>query len=172
MTAPPAIGAFVAKYFSRGLLVDTNLLLLYLTGRFDRRLIGTFKRTQHYTPEDFDLLAGFIARFRWTFITPHILAEVSNLAQGIKGPQRSGFLRTFVQALTPAKEHWIAKNTILSSPLFVMLGATDTGFILGAPQPEFLVLTDDFRAAHALETARRAVINFNHLRQLNWLARP
>ena len=35
----------IPKYKHKGLLVDTNLLLLYLIGELEPRLISRFKRT-------------------------------------------------------------------------------------------------------------------------------
>jgi hypothetical protein len=39
-----------------GLLVDTNLLVLFAVGTVNRNRIETFKRTSQYTKGDFDLL--------------------------------------------------------------------------------------------------------------------
>lgn len=66
---------------SKALLLDTNLLLLYLVGGKDPQLIDGARRLNAYTEEDFDLLYEFIESngFLQLVSTPHILTEVSNL---------------------------------------------------------------------------------------------
>ena len=67
----------IQKYHSRGVLVDTNILLLRFVGDFDRDLIPRFKRTAQFVVEDYDLLKRLLVRFNSTITTPHILAEVN-----------------------------------------------------------------------------------------------
>jgi hypothetical protein len=45
-----------------GLLIDTNLLVLFIVGNVNRNRIETFKRTSKYNKEGFDLLFGVISR--------------------------------------------------------------------------------------------------------------
>jgi len=54
----------INKHRPSGLLVDTNLLLLYLIGTTNKNRISRFKRTQTYTIEDFELLDRFMAEFK------------------------------------------------------------------------------------------------------------
>ncbi len=42
------------------LLIDTNVLMLLLIGRWDRKSIPSFRRTATFTVDDFDLLQGAI----------------------------------------------------------------------------------------------------------------
>jgi hypothetical protein len=46
--------AAVAGYRNRWLLIDTNLLLLYVVGTADRRIVQRHKRTRQFAPDDFD----------------------------------------------------------------------------------------------------------------------
>jgi hypothetical protein len=48
--------ALIGKHRSKGVLVDTNLLVLLLVGLVNKRRIRRFKRTRDFTPADFDLL--------------------------------------------------------------------------------------------------------------------
>lgn len=45
------VEGLIAKYHDRGLLIDTNLLLLFVVGLFDSGLITQFKRTKQFVPE-------------------------------------------------------------------------------------------------------------------------
>jgi hypothetical protein len=51
------------KYAGKGVLVDTNILLLLFVGSFDRTKISVFKRTSRFTPEDYDKLVVFLEFF-------------------------------------------------------------------------------------------------------------
>ena len=73
------IDNLVRQYRTRGVLVDTNLLLLYFVGSADSRHVTRFKRTRQYTEDDFRILAGFLALFPTLATLPNILTEVSNL---------------------------------------------------------------------------------------------
>ena len=56
-------GALIKKHQARGVLVDSNLLVLFLVGKVNKRRILEFKRTQNFTIADFDLLARLIVWF-------------------------------------------------------------------------------------------------------------
>ena len=64
---------------SAGLLVDTNLLVLFAVGTVNRNRIETFKRTCQYTKAEYDLLVRVLGNFERLYTVAHVLAEVSNL---------------------------------------------------------------------------------------------
>jgi hypothetical protein len=68
----------IRKYRKKGILVDTNLLLLYLVGLYDIEQIRDFKRTSHFDTDDFSNTQEFIELFEVKITTPHILTEVSD----------------------------------------------------------------------------------------------
>ncbi len=70
----------LAKYRAKGVLVDTNLLVLYLVGTVNRRRILNFKRTGDFTIGDYDLLCRLIGWFGRVTSTPHVFSQVSDLA--------------------------------------------------------------------------------------------
>ena len=55
--------SLVIKYKNKGVLIDTNILLLFLVGSLDLNLIRGFKRTTNFTENDFDLISNFIKHF-------------------------------------------------------------------------------------------------------------
>jgi len=81
----------IHKHRGRGLLVETNLLLLYLIGRTNQNQISKFKRTQVFTIEDFDLLGRFMGKFKTLITTPHVLTELSNLGESREHYVRAGW---------------------------------------------------------------------------------
>ena len=63
-------GALIAKHRSKGVLVDANLLVLFLVGAVNEKRILDFKRTQDFTIEDFELLRRLIDWFGKLIATP------------------------------------------------------------------------------------------------------
>src|SRR5579883_2034642 len=70
---------FDRNTWSRGVLIDTNLFVLFIVGSVERDRISRFKRTQAYTPADWDLLTGLIGQIPRRYVVAHVLAEVSSL---------------------------------------------------------------------------------------------
>ena len=66
------------RYRRKGILIDTNLLLLFVVGSCNVKHIGTFKRTKKFIPADFEALRRMLGNFRRLVTTPNILTEVSN----------------------------------------------------------------------------------------------
>ena len=77
------IETYIRQYRRKGIIVDTNLLLLVLIGGTPS--IAGFKRTSGYTTKDYKLLLNVIDQFEKLISTPHILAEVSTLQTGFMG---------------------------------------------------------------------------------------
>ncbi|HEX8451060.1 MAG TPA: PIN domain-containing protein [Longimicrobium sp.] len=155
--------ATVARYRGSGVLIDTNLLLMYFVGAHDPNEIARFKRTMQFTSGDHDLLVAFIEHFRRIVTTPHILTEVSNLAGQLTDRTRTGVfaalsagLRLFGEEHTPAAE-------LAEDPAFPRFGITDTA-VLREAKGRYLVLTDDFRLSQYLRSEDVDVFNFHHLR--------
>lgn len=156
-------GATLVRYRSAGVLVDTNLLLLYFVGAFDRHQISRFKRTAQFNGEDFDLLVDFLGRFSRVATTPHILTEVSNLAGQLHDAAKHGVLERLKAGLALLDEQFAPAGEISSHTSFARFGITDSA-ILHHARGRYLVLTDDFRLSQYLLHEGLDVINFNHLR--------
>jgi len=167
--------ATITEYAPRGILIDTNVLLLYLVGLFDETLIQGFKRTrsQGYTREDFAVVQRLVSWFARVITTPQILAELSNLSFQMEEPRLSQYVSCVVSAVRRFHEEYVGKDCILASPrlnLLRRIGFTDFSIIEAAMKQGYLVLTDDFKAAGYLLANRCAVINLNQIRGERWLA--
>src|ERR1035441_627950 len=75
----------IEKHRAKGVLVDTNLLVLFLVGTVNRQRITNFKRTGDFTIEDYELLARLIGWFGKLIATPHVLSQVSDLTDRAGG---------------------------------------------------------------------------------------
>src|ERR1700674_3017507 len=65
------------------IILDSNLLLLFIVGTASRDYISKHKRLQAYRDVDFTLLTQMLAAAPKIVLTPNTLTEVSNLARQI-----------------------------------------------------------------------------------------
>ena len=125
-----------------GILIDTNLLVLFVVGRVNRARIETFKRTRQYTLADYNLLVWALAQFTVVYTVPHILAEVSNLTD------LAGF------------EGFHARRILRQE----RLGLVDAVIGEAARAHHCGVLTDDFALYQLLSRESVSVVSFSQLR--------
>lgn len=161
---------YVRELISRnrrgGVLVDTNLLLLFFTGGYDRGLVERFPRTaDRFVSADFDTLAALLTGFERVITTPHILTETSNLLGQLSGRAKTACFELLARSIPAMRETHVAGEHLARGEPFVKLGITDASIIEVAAEP-YLVLTDDFRLYNFLATRGVDVLNFNNIRSL------
>lgn len=154
------------EYRNRGALIDTNLLLLYFLGSFERRQILSNKRLAKFAEEDFDLLARVLGLFTRIVTTPNILTEVSNLSDAIPEKLRSAYFSVFGRHVSLLTEEHVPSIHALESP-WARFGLTDAAIAMLA-KGRYLVITEDFRLSQALSAAGIDSLNFNHIRYASW----
>jgi len=157
----------IEKYRNKGIVVDTNLLLVYLVGLYSPDQISEFKRTKAYTIDEFHLLRAVLSHFRLLVTTPNILTEVSNLGSQLPRSHIKGYFQEFRQQLQLLSENYVPASSVCACPYFEQYGLTDS-VIAVLSQNQYLVLTADARLAYLLEDLGVDVLNFNHIRYLVW----
>lgn len=164
----PEIEPRILKYRTKGLCIDTNLLLLYFVGQLDPRLIARSERTRKFDLDDFQLLKRLTAFSSKLVATPGVLTEVSNLAAlDHKGENRRHFFKQFGESIQLPTEEYIPSKEVSSTESFTRLGLTDSAIILACKE-KYLAVTTDAALAEYMERHHLDVINFNHLRLQNW----
>ncbi len=154
------------RYRGTGVMLDTNLLVMYLIGVYDKELVPQFKRTEKYSVDDFEFLEFYVGQFDKLIVTPHVLAETWNFIEKIPKHQFDDFLSKVVPHIEVFEEEYVNKKTLLSSKGFSHIGITDMAVIQAAKSKKCFVITDDLRAyAHFFENGVET-ININHLRTI------
>ncbi|MCI0624916.1 MAG: hypothetical protein L0387_25290 [Acidobacteria bacterium] len=158
----------IDRYRSKGVLVDTNLLLLFVVGVMDRSRIEKHDKLSHYTVEDFDLLVRVLNQFTTRVTTPNILTEVSNLV-GVRHEHGQLVLRLLKEMLTQAEpmldEQHVPTSRAANFPRFETVGVTDSG-IAEIARGRYLVLTSDFPLSEILVGNGIDAVNFTHIRPI------
>lgn len=154
------------------LLLDTNLLVLLVVGLTDRELILKHKRTRTFEPADYDLLLEILASVDTVVVTPHVLAEASNLLAQIGEPTLSTLRATFAALVEVQEEIYVAARESVRQPAFPRLGLTDTAIlelVAEIDNSQLALLTTD--VGLYLEAAKTNPLaeNFNHIRQARLL---
>ncbi len=161
------IDQLIQRYKQAGILVDTNILLLYFIGAYDQDLIPKFKRTRQFAVEDHAILIRLLGLFDKIVTTPNILTEISNLSGQLGEPKKSEYFKKFSSGISLLEEEYVASKDVADMREFVRFGLTDTG-IVHLTRGKYLVLTDDFRLSQYLQSAEVDVINFNNIRPAYW----
>lgn len=125
------------KYKHSGVLVDTNLLLLFIVGSLDPELISRHSRTARFTYDDFQIINRVIDFFETKISTPHILTEVSNLI-GRDLPIRNA-LGSYIATST---EKFAQGFELVAKESYLKFGLADTATFT-ISKNKYLVITDD-----------------------------
>ncbi|MFL9828324.1 PIN domain-containing protein [Rhodoplanes sp. SY1] len=158
-----------ARYRSKGILVDTNLMVLVVVGTYAIQRISTFKRTRQYTIDDYALMMRILAFFERRVTTPNILTEVDNLTRQLPEDEHDAISETMVQLVSTMFEVYQPATPIMRTDLYPDLGLTDCATV--ALSQDFLVLTDDYRLSNVLTSAGRDAVNINYIRSLSDILR-
>jgi rRNA-processing protein FCF1 len=151
------------RYQSKGVLIDTNLLLLYCVGRYDKKLIRQFKRTMQYAVEDYDLLVRITAFFAKVVTTPNVLTEVNSLSNQLQENIKKEYATAFTKTIEVLEEFYSPSKDLVRTPHFARFGLTDSS-IAELVKNKYLVLTDDLRLADYMQRQEIDVLNFTNLR--------
>ncbi len=158
----------INNYRNKGILIDSNLLLLYFIGKYNYSLIQRFKRTQKYVIEDYLFLTSVIEFFTKRIITtPNILTEVSNLSGNLENELKTRYFSEFAKQLELLSEFYTPSQDISKLEHFKNYGLTDSG-VINLVRGKYLVLSDDLPLVSYLQSKYIDAINFNHLRTINW----
>jgi hypothetical protein len=149
------------------IILDTQLLVLYVVGLASPRYIRQHKRLKDvYTEADFDLLAGMLAQASRVILTVNVFTEASNLLSSyINEPARTRIMEKFRQLILIGGEQYVPSESAAGRPEFVRLGLADAA-LLEADDPSRILLTADFPLYDAALRSGRRAENFNHHRGL------
>ena len=146
----------------KSLLLDTNVLLLYLVGNADASKLGG-KRLQDFDRADLERLNGYVTR-RTQFVSlPNILTETSNFIGSGKQELITGGSLLLAQFCARAKEIYVESSRVVELPVFQRLGLTDSA-VWKIADSGVKVLTCDHALHGFLNDKGIDVVNLHHFR--------
>lgn len=153
----------ISRYASKGLIIDTNVLLLYIFGSFDIDKIEKWEKTNMFTPKDFQILLKIVEQFHCILLTPQITAELTNFLPAINNRRYGDYSEVLKEIIIALKEKYTHKDTLIASEFLPKFGFTDISIFELATQG-YMVLTAEFPLYGLLVKQNLPCINFNHLR--------
>ncbi len=150
------------KHLRAGLVLDTNLLLLLIVGRYDISKLALFRATRKYDEFSFRLLQLLVRKFRRIFATTNIVTEADNLSRKVSKIEWAGISAEILKFLREGQERQFWSDGLVSMPAHPGLGITDCSIIRLA-ETGLLVATDDFGLTQALERRELGVVNLSRI---------
>ena len=147
----------------KDIVSDTQLLVLLAVGHASRDFIRTHKRLATYSADDFELLVAMLARARRVLVTPHVLAETSNLIRQGNKSATDEMMAALRDLIDRTDECHVPATNVTRDTEFVALGLTDTT-LLTLLDKSWTLLTADLELYVAAIRAGRRAENFNHAR--------
>lgn len=147
---------------ARRILIDANLLVLFVVGRTGRQLIEKHRRLREFSTDDYDRLTRMINRVDRVVVTPNTLTEASNLLALHKDPERSRFLDMLRFVVENSEEITVASADACHSSAFRQLGLTDA-VLLEIVSPDTPLITVDLDLYVAASKKQpNAAMNLRH----------
>lgn len=127
----------IQKYKQKGVLIDTNIVLLYIIGSIDILQIREFSRTAMFTEDDFYRISKFIDFFEIKITTPHVLTEASNLLGNRIELQLA--LKKYIDL---NEEKFLSSKEIAATKIFLHFGLADSA-IHETSKDSYLIFTNE-----------------------------
>jgi rRNA-processing protein FCF1 len=141
--------------------------VLFVVGTVNPRRIENFKRTGKYTESDYRLLLRVMERFTTLYTLAHVMAEVSNLTD-LRGRELLQARAVMKAALAVLREPEVASAHAATKPPCDALGLVEAAIATLARENGCAVITDDFDLNIALSREGIRVLNFSHIRAMEW----
>lgn len=167
--------ARIARHAANGVILDSNLLVVYLVGLHNEKDVPRFlprssgKGRAVCFPDDFILIKSLLLKnsVKHFVVTPQILAEISNLTfEHFPDAELKLYINRVLTFISLAKEEPSMKDELLKIPQLPHVGFADASIIKAAKDGKYLVLTEDLKCMAMLQSEGCCVYNINHLRTL------
>ena len=147
------------------LLLDANVLLLWVVGIVSRDYIPHHKRLEAFSGADFDLLQEIVTDAKFVVTTPNAWTETANIVSfGVRPP----LSWLFHEAMGVTIQRWLevyqSSTQVVRDHAFMELGLSDVALLLSIDQHTTLLTTDAPLYYQALSRGHK-VFNFHHLRE-------
>jgi len=167
------IKRYIIRDRPEGLIIDTNLLILFLIGKFEVEFIDKCKLTcNNYSRDDYNLLCQIIKLFKKVIITPHVITEISNLSRkAIIDEKLINYFKIFIEFLkTPSlEERNISLETFFGIKINYIssFGFTDMAIYELSKNNNFAIITDD-GPFYQFSSDKTPTIKFQHIKNFHF----
>lgn len=149
------------------LILDANLLILLFIGYIDPDNITAYKRLNAFERKDHDILLRILDNFESeVVITPHVLAEMSNMSKRGLGDKKEAYFNMIIEKLKQFHEEHIPLSQLIELDLSAVIrfGFSDLGVIAAAKKLNAIILSNDFKMVDLALSQNLWAINFTSIR--------
>ena len=161
------------SWFRYGLLLDTEPLVIYLVGLYDKHNNSNYLKNLGHDKLDFTILTRFFERLKIKnfIVTPHVLSEFCSLTKiKIKpnNPNFHKFLEKMIPRIKEIKEIYTTKDEIIELEYDNLKkhGIADAGVLLLAKQNKLPIITNEWAMNGLLEKNNSLVFYLDDLKCL------
>jgi len=160
MTIPDFIATIRRQ--QAGLLLDANVLPLYLMDSVEPSAVFEWKMTRQFTINHVDLLRTAVSESTRLVTTPHVLTQVTDQTHGIPASLRRRYWEVLSAFIVAARERWRRSRDVVRDPEFCEFGLADTALAGLGRWRRPVVLTVDAALFGLLSRRRLPVLNLHH----------
>ncbi len=158
----------IDRHKGKDVLMDSNLLLLWVIGDYDPKIIHKCKRVKQFEEKDYYILIELLTSFKKIITLPNVLTEVSNLLRiSLEGKWKEEVFSKFKERIGLLPENFCPSITGANCKHFLKIGLTDS-VIVEIARRDLLVLTEDILLIKILQDNNIDAVNFNHIRSYYW----
>lgn len=151
---------------AKRVFLDTGLLMLFVVGAIDRKLIAKHHRLKEFQEKDYDILIDNIGHVDKVLVTPNTLTEASNLLDKHGEPERSRIFEALRIFIGEQEEIVVASNAASQRKEFIRLGLTDAVLLEVASRSSPLITVDLALYLAAISKEAESAFNFRHYQSL------
>lgn len=155
------VGDYCARY---GVIFDTSVLLALCIGKYNSSRISTFKKTAVYTIDDYMFLHRVSERFNPLYITPQVLAELSNHSDMLPIREIHEYYGSIKDYLLSQYEAYFHKDVLINDQYLPELGFADISIYQTCLDKKCVLFTADRKLTQICRHNNIQVFNFNEYR--------
>lgn len=143
------------------------MLALLIVGICERGRVSHNKLTSSYNDADWAQLSSLFRYFESKiYITPHILAEISNLCKGLPQGQQRHHFQELLSRLSNFNEESVTLDAFkgIECHVLTQYGYSDIGIVEASQKLDAVIMTADLGLCTYATIRKRPCINFANVR--------
>jgi len=149
---------------AKALLLDSNLLVLFVVGSAGENLIHRHNCLDAFDVEDYRQITAMIANASHLILVAHVLAETSNLIRQISEPAKSEVTAILKLLIDKFQEDTLPSADATAHAQYLRLGLTDAVLLTLSATPNAVLFTADHDLYGAATGEGREAYNFFHFK--------
>jgi predicted nucleic acid-binding protein len=149
---------------AKALLLDSNLLVLFIVGSAGENLIGRHNCLDAFDVDDYRQITSMIAGASRLILVAHVLVETSNLIRQISEPAKSEVTAILKLLIDRFPEEAVSSADATIHTQYLRLGLTDAVLLTLSITPNAVLFTADHDLYGAATGEGREAYNFFHFK--------